>query len=57
MPQALILGRIRGVWFDDGVVREEDDRFIVDAAGIDPVGRLGGEEYVLFGQIARVPRP
>jgi flavin reductase (DIM6/NTAB) family NADH-FMN oxidoreductase RutF len=57
-PQSLILGRVRHIHVDDGVtVRDGKGRLKVDAAKVDPLGRLGASEYVSFGEVIRVPRP
>ena len=34
-----------------------DDELRIDAASLKPVGRLGGNEYALLGEIKHVPRP
>ncbi len=56
--QALILGRVDRIHIDDSVLGESPaDRLRVDAAGIDPIGRLGGSQYVTFGVVLDIPRP
>jgi flavin reductase (DIM6/NTAB) family NADH-FMN oxidoreductase RutF len=56
--QALILGRLRRMFVDDSVLsRDAEGRTRVAADRVDPLGRLGGTEYVTFGEILRVPRP
>lgn len=56
-PQHLVFGRIRQIWLDDEVASVDDKgRLKVDARQIDPVGRLGGSEYVTFGDILDIPR-
>ena len=56
--QALILGRIERMFVDDAVLdRDAEGRTRVAAERVDPLGRLGGTEYVTFGEILRVPRP
>lgn len=57
-PQSLIFGRIRRVYVADDVTGIDDKgRFRVDAARVDPIGRLGGSEYVTFGEVLTIPRP
>ncbi|MDV2079367.1 flavin reductase family protein [Marinobacter xestospongiae] len=57
-PQTLVFGRIRQLYVDDAAAKlAEDGRFTVDAATVDPIGRLGGSEYVTFGEVLTIPRP
>jgi len=56
-PQQLIFGQIKQIWLDDeAAVMDAQGRLKVDARQIDPVGRLGGSEYVSFGDILDIPR-
>lgn len=55
---ALILGLVRGVWLEDGIVdRDPKGRLKVEVERLDPVGRLGAGEYALIGEIRRLGRP
>jgi hypothetical protein len=46
------------VWVSDEAARYDDkNRLTFDGAAIDPIGRLGGSEYVTFGEILKIPRP
>lgn len=56
-PQALILGRITAMYVDDQAAGHEGDRIIIDPKAVDPVARLGGQDYVAFGEPFTVPRP
>ncbi|MDC0663354.1 flavin reductase family protein [Marinobacter sp. SS21] len=57
-PQSLIFGLIHKVYVDDRAVSlDAKDRLRVDAAVLDPIGRLGGNEYVTFGEVLTIPRP
>jgi flavin reductase (DIM6/NTAB) family NADH-FMN oxidoreductase RutF len=57
-PQALILGEVRRMYIDDTVCsRDAKGRLKVHADRLNPVGRLGGGEYVTFGEIRHLPRP
>lgn len=57
-PQSLVFGRVTRVWVSDSAVRyDEKDRLTFDGAAIDPIGRLGGSEYVTFGDVFKIPRP
>ncbi|MDX1755578.1 MAG: flavin reductase family protein [Marinobacter sp.] len=57
-PQSLIFGQVHKVFVDDRAVSLDDkERLRVDAAALDPIGRLGGNEYVTFGEVLTIPRP
>lgn len=56
-PQALILGQIERMHLDDAVVAEVDGRLTIDAEAVDPVARLGGLDYALFGERISVALP
>lgn len=56
--QALVLGLIESVYIDDAIVRHgEKGALHIDAAQLDPLSRLGGDEYGSLGSISRLPRP
>jgi flavin reductase (DIM6/NTAB) family NADH-FMN oxidoreductase RutF len=57
-PQSLIFGQVRAIYVDDSVVSQDPKgRIKVAAEKVDPLGRLGVDEYVTFGEILRVRRP
>lgn len=57
-PQTLVFGLVKGVYVSDQATHLDDKgRLKIDAAALDPIGRLGGSEYVTFGDILKVPRP
>lgn len=57
-PQGLVIGRIEAMWLDDDVATESaDGRIAVDAAKVDPLARLGGSDYALFGEQLTIARP
>lgn len=58
VPQSLILGRVARLYLDDGLVRRDGKgRLQVDAARLDPLGRLGPDQYLAGGDVIRVKRP
>jgi flavin reductase (DIM6/NTAB) family NADH-FMN oxidoreductase RutF len=58
LPQSLILGRVRRLYLDDRLAgRDEKGRLRVDAARLDPLGRLGPDQYLVGGEVIRVKRP
>ncbi|MFE8069576.1 flavin reductase family protein [Marinobacteraceae bacterium S3BR75-40.1] len=57
-PQSLIFGEVKRIYIDDAAARQgKDGRLEVDAAAIDPIGRLGANEYSTFGEVLHIPRP
>ena len=56
--QTLLLGLVRAIYVDDAAVTTDaKGRTKIDAARIDPLGRLGGGEYSTMEGIVNVPRP
>ncbi|SIS77024.1 flavin reductase family protein [Neptunomonas antarctica] len=56
--QHLLFGQVEKVWLDDGIVSiDENGRIKVNASIVDPLGRLGGNEYTTFGEILDISRP
>ena len=55
--QALILGEVLRLYADEGVVTREGDGWRIDAAAVDPLGRLGGNDYAALGERLTVARP
>ena len=57
-PQGVIFGLVKHVYVDDAVGSQDEKGLLsVDAKKVDPVSRLGGNDYGLFGEILTVPRP
>ena len=54
VPQALILGEVKRLYIDDSVVNGDGK---VRADRVDPIARLGGDDYATLGDIMTVPRP
>ena len=58
VPQALVLARVHGAFVDDAVLSvDAKGRTRINADRINPIGRLGGGEYVSFGEIIKAVRP
>ena len=56
--QAIFFAELKHLYLDDAVVGEDaKGRLSVKAAEVDPLGRLGGGEYVGAGEIIFVKRP
>lgn len=57
VPQALILGEVKRIHIDETILVERDGKRRVDAKRLDPIARLGGDDYATLGDILTVPRP
>ncbi len=56
--QAMILGEVKAIYLDDAMTQQDDKgRLKIDAKKIDPIARLGGDEYALFGDVVAIPIP
>lgn len=56
-PQGLILGRVSAAYLDDSVAKYEGKRLKIDARKLDPLARLGGNDYTTLGEILTIARP
>ena len=57
-PQSLIFGLVTGIHVDDAVAHQDEaGRWRVDAHKVDPLGRLGPDQYAALGELIKVPRP
>lgn len=56
--QAIVFAQIKHIYLDESVVtKDAKGRLAVDAAKVDPIGRLGGGEYFTGGKVIYVERP
>ncbi|MES9869823.1 MAG: flavin reductase family protein [Sedimenticola sp.] len=57
-PQSLVFGRVKRLYLDDGIARQEEGgRLKISADRLDPLGRLGAGEYMGMGEIIELARP
>ena len=56
-PQALILGEVKGMYIRDDAVTEQDGRWAIDVATLNPLARLGGSDYAGLSAAFTIPRP
>ncbi len=56
-PQGVIFGHVKFVYVDDSVGTNVDGRLSVDPTKVDPLSRLGGQDFGLFGDVITVKRP
>lgn len=50
VPQNLIIGLVESIYVDDDCIEENEGKYKIDAAAINPLGRLGGSDYCTFGK-------
>jgi flavin reductase (DIM6/NTAB) family NADH-FMN oxidoreductase RutF len=55
--QAMVLAEVKFIYIADDVVSESNGKVKIHADKIDPISRLGGEEYATLGNIITIPRP
>ncbi len=56
-PQFLVFGRVKHLFVDDcAVSHDAKGRLKIAADKVDPLGRLGGSEYVTFGEVLSIAR-
>jgi flavin reductase (DIM6/NTAB) family NADH-FMN oxidoreductase RutF len=57
-PQSIIYGRVRHIYIDDDITSTSDKgRLKVHADRLEPVARLGADEYMGFGEVISLARP
>lgn len=55
--QSLVLARIQRVYVDDSVIVSGDEGPTVCPDRLDPLSRLGGDNYATLGKVFSMPRP
>jgi flavin reductase (DIM6/NTAB) family NADH-FMN oxidoreductase RutF len=55
-PNALVIGEAVAVHLGQEL-RVDPDRYHVDIRSLNPIGRLGGAEYALLGEVREIARP
>jgi flavin reductase (DIM6/NTAB) family NADH-FMN oxidoreductase RutF len=55
--QAIIYAEISHLYVDDKAIEEKNNRFIIDAQKIDPLLRLGANQYASMGEPFSLQRP
>lgn len=57
-PQSVIYGRVNHIYIDDDITStSEKGRLTVHADKLEPIARLGADEYMGFGDVIRLARP
>ncbi len=57
VPMGLVLGKVKAIYIDDTVASTENNRLKIDAKKLNPLARLGGDDYGVLGDIITVKRP
>lgn len=56
-PQFLVFGQVKKMFIaDEAVSLDDKGRLKVSASSVNPLARLGGSDYVTFGDILTIPR-
>jgi flavin reductase (DIM6/NTAB) family NADH-FMN oxidoreductase RutF len=56
-PQQLVFLEAKALYIDDAVVNEKDNRLYIDALGVNPLSRLGANQYASLGKVISKNRP
>ena len=57
-PQSLVLLDVLSLYVSKKIAKQDKKgRLSVDPLALDPLGRLGGQDYGLLGEVQTVPRP
>lgn len=55
--QGLIFGEIEKMYIADDIVTQKEDNILIDAMKLDPLARLGGDDYGSLGNVFTIDRP
>ncbi len=55
--QAVIYGEIQKMHIEDAVITPHDIRLVIDPQKLDPLARLGGNNYASLGELLQAIRP
>ena len=56
VPQTLVIGRLERIFLHDDIAVIKEGHLKVDPVKLDPLARLGGDDYGLLGEVKTVPR-
>lgn len=56
-PQQLIFVEAKALWVDDNAISEENGRHIINANAVNPLSRLGANQYADIGSVFSKVRP
>jgi flavin reductase (DIM6/NTAB) family NADH-FMN oxidoreductase RutF len=56
-PQGLVIGKINQAYIADAIAKQTDEGLQVDAMALNPLARLGGDDYATLGGTLTIPRP
>ncbi len=55
--QAIVYARVRQFFVSDELLSENNGRYSIDAAALDPLARLGGAQFAGLGELFSLKRP
>ena len=55
--QSIIYAQVQKLYLSDDIAEKVDDRYVIDAAKLNPLARLGGANYAELGEVFSVKRP
>ncbi|WP_260258369.1 flavin reductase family protein [Vibrio intestinalis] len=56
-PQTLVFAEVEAVYIDPDVIKQDEQKLIIDAMKLNPLCRLGGGEYAVLQQTFTIARP
>lgn len=57
-PQSVVYAEVNQIYVDDTIITVKDDkRIVVDADKLEPISRLGANQYMKFGEVIPLKRP
>lgn len=56
-PQSVVYGQIEKMFIDDELIENNESRLVLNPQKLDPLSRLGGNDYSGLGGILQVARP
>ena len=56
-PQGVIFSEIQAAWLDDAIATSDGSPLRIDVQLLDPLARLGGDDFAELGNVFTVARP
>jgi flavin reductase (DIM6/NTAB) family NADH-FMN oxidoreductase RutF len=57
VPQQMVFVEALSLYVDDNAVTEKNERLYIDALAVNPLARLGANQYAQLGKVMNTPRP
>lgn len=55
--QSLVIVEVKFAFIDDSVINTDEEQLVIDAEKVNPLARLGADQYAELGDLFRVARP